>query len=165
MILQQDIEIIEVFKRCSPWSGTFERKREKFLTLLNNLCMVRSIEIPKLLIHRDHKRFKWARANDGDCWFNQKKIRIRRFSVLTLLHEFKHWNDMKGGKSFNGPCKKQREWEAVYYSTYLFYRVWPERLKHLSDLMTMRVENIKLSESQKENASLVALIDLIVKGK
>ena len=133
-IYDRELEILNDFKKDKPWSGNYTYKFPKFNDLLCDLCQLYKIENPTLIIPKN-KKFKWIKTRDGDFWFKQKKLRMKNFSVITLLHEFKHWIDYNNNRSWKTKKDKQkREYEATYYSTFLFYRTWTERLKHLQEI-------------------------------
>lgn len=134
-MINQEIYLLEEFKEKKPWSGNFYKKKSKFNWLLTNLCYIHTLPCPKLIIPKNPHLYKWTKNIDGDCWFFEQKIRIKNFSVITLLHEFKHWVDLWSNKKFKPKeNKEKREWEAIYYSISRFYKVWPERINYLKEL-------------------------------
>ena len=145
-MIQQEIVILKQLKKKRPWSGGYEVKKEKFTWFLEELCKLHELEIPKLIIHRSEKQFKWAKKYCGDCTLEGKKgqIRIKNFSIITLLHEFKHWKDFHDPElKFNKKEEKKREYDAYYYSTRRFYAVWPERIKMLSEFIENKIFKTK----------------------
>ncbi len=136
MIIQEEIEILKKFKQQSPWNGNYYNKKRKFKEFLIKLCELHEVEVPKFLIPKNQYKFKWAQQRFGDCNYRLKTIRIKNFSIITLLHEFRHWVDFQ--KSPELRSKKQEhvmEWRASYYSNRLFYTVWPERIKIFKKLI------------------------------
>ena len=163
-MLKQEIELLKTFKENHPWRGDYNAKKKKFICLLNELCKLHNLESPKLLIPKKRGRFQWCKSRHGDCWLKDKKIRLRNFSIITLLHELKHWTEFNQNKNFKKLTRKEREWSAIYYSTSRFYSVWPERITHLEELRDniKRVHHQEIKENYKENPHLSALVGIIL---
>ena len=174
MIMQEEIEILRNFKKKHPWSGDYYQKKKKFKKFLKQLCELHQVEVPKLLVPQ--KKFKWTKNRHGDCIYKLKKIRIRNFSILTLLHEFRHWTDLCQFPELRSRKKKKEvEWRANYYSNRLFYTVWPERIKIFkrlvdnNDLIKNSAKLKRLRKAYKNDTSLkssvragmCALIDVL----
>lgn len=153
MFLEKEIYLLNKIKQIDPWKGDYEYKYNNFKWILKNLCNLYFLPIPKLIIPKNPNKYKWTKKIDGDCWYYQLKIRLKNFSIITLLHEFKHWYDLFDNKKFKPKTNKEkREWEAIYYSITRFYTVWPERIQHLQEIKNKIIsENINLSEISFNN--------------
>ena len=178
MVIKEEIEILNNFKKKHPWSGTYCQKKIKFKKLLTELCELHDVEVPKLLI--PSKKFEWTKKRHGDCTYQSKKIRIRNFSVITLLHEFRHWLDFcKFPTLIQRKEKKKVEWRANYYSSRLFYTVWPERIKIFKRLAknnqliknSTKLKRLRISYKNNANlkissrAGMCALVDVLLDEK
>ena len=130
----QELQLLSSFKKQNPWAGTYEIKYHKFHTFLVNLCDIYQINCPKFLVPKN-KNLKWMKDRHGDCRISPPRIRIKYFSVIDLLHEFKHLID-SSNKDFHKDLNK-REWDAIYYSNLLFYITWPERIKKINEIVSM----------------------------
>lgn len=167
MTKELELARLRDFKESNPWSGTYDQKKEKFKDLMTSFCEIHKVESPKLIVPRS-----WKHKRHGDCWFKQQKIRMRNFSVLTLLHEFKHWSDFCQGMPFETDQDLlEREWEAKYYSTSRFYSVWPERVQGLQELIDdvqdsdlSKFKTSSVSDRYKYDPHLVAIVN-VVRGK
>lgn len=153
----QEISLLKDLKQKHPWSGSYMVKKAKFKYLLNGLCEIHGVDAPRLLIPKDKEQYEWTKKVYGDCWCQLGKIRVRNFSVITLLHEFRHWLDYN---TAGLKRKKASEWRANYYSTYRFYYVWPERIKLLNELFTEKELSLK-PENYKTDAYIQAMEDLV----
>jgi hypothetical protein len=158
---QQEIKLLKYIKSKKPWYGSYSSKKAKFTFLLDNLCELHCLDKIKLLIPEDRRQHEWSRRYYGDCCPKIRRIRIRNFSIITLLHEFKHWLDYNTTGLFHN--NKIDEWRANYYSTYRFYYVWPEKIDLLNEMFTE--QNISVyAENYKVDVYLQAIEDL-VQGK
>lgn len=165
MIKIKEIEILQKIKETKPLNGTYKDKLQKFKLLLKELCEFHSIEIPKLFVPRDPKKYAWAKKRDGDYNLRKKIIRLKRLSMVTLLHEFQHHLQASKGADFNKDGERL-EWDAIYYSNILFYKVWPERIKNLSEIRELaRKKNIKqyLEIHKNNDPTICAIIDSCLK--
>lgn len=180
-MIHQEIALLKELKKNNPWSGGYKAKKKKFKWLLTELCLIHNLKVPKLIIPQYPQKLKWTKKICGDC--SRKTIRINNFSVLTLLHEFKHWID------FHNPNlewkqkkeKEKREYDAYYYSTRRFYEIWPERINMLSEfynlidndteksiiaidkIRKMKYQYQKTNIDYKLRAETCAIIDIILK--
>lgn len=150
-MIDQELELLKELKQKSPWTGEYQSKKEKFIWLLTELCNIHNMDVPKLVIPKYPNQFEWTKKYCGDCAFRYRhkgKIRIKNFSVITLLHEFKHWIDFHNSK-LKWKTKKEkekREYDAYYYSTRRFYAVWPERIKTLSEFVENNIFETKTAQ-------------------
>jgi len=152
-MIHQEIALLKELKEIKPWTGGYQTKKEKFEWLLNELCLMHKLETPKLIVPKNPKQFKWTQEYCGDCAYGSKyegRIRIRNFSVIILLHEFKHWIDFHNPelKWQSKKDRDKRDYDAYYYSARRFYEVWPERIKMLSEFIENNIFETKSVQSK-----------------
>ncbi len=160
MIIEDEIYLLKKIKKNNPFDGNEHSKYNKFEKLLVGLCEIHKIGVPEFVINKN-----LPKGVCGDCRFESPRIRLKRFSVVTLLHEFKHWVDYSKKLNFDQELD-DREWDAIYYSNILFYAVWPERIKNLKEVKELaRKQNIVhyFNEYINKNPSVQAIIDLCLK--
>ncbi len=177
-MIYKEIHLLKKFKKKYPWTGGYKIKKNKFKWFLNELCAIYNIKTPKLIIPQYPNKLKWTKKIHGDC--SKYRIRINNFSIITLLHEFKHWVDFHNSQlKWQKEELQQREYDAYYYSARMFYTVWPERIKMISELNTLidnndsnviinkirelKKEYKKTNINYKSHAEICAIIDIIIK--
>lgn len=102
--------------RAKPWSGNEEQKMDKFTNWLRQVSQVYHTNTPSLQISDDEV----TRELRG--YYEQGHISLPKFSVLTLMHEFRHHLQREGIVSVTA---FDREQDAINWSTSLFYTVRP----------------------------------------
>ena len=105
------VELVKHFIEVEkPWSGSGEEKMAKFVTLLNKLSQIYSVTVPVLEIGDP------MHAHGSGCYLPlENKIILPKFSLVTLLHEFKHHLQHCKGK-------RNTEEAARGWSISLFYQ-------------------------------------------
>lgn len=158
----KEFDILLQFKKMKPWNGDYFTKYEKFKWLLDKLCLAYNLsyDIPKLKIMND----KYSDENGyGNFNFEKNIIELNNFSVITLLHEFKHFLDYKNNIKYNDDL--DRENAADYYCYFNFYYIWPERIEKLQEILNIKKNNnlkldLNLSFSNN-NIETKAICDII----
>lgn len=162
-MIQEELKILKELKKMKPWYGSKSDKKEKFDFLYRSLSDLHGILVPKLRVVNNLK-IKNKKLY-GLCNMEFGEIFINKFSVITALHEFKHWLDFnyKVDKSIS-----KLEWEATYYSTSRFYIVWPERIQHLKEIrnrLNTEDNNYKIAKTDINYnmcPDTVAVLDIIM---
>lgn len=103
------------FKATNPWlrEGPENTRTHKFNALLKELRTFYTVDV-----RANYRRITIPQSDSGASHYNHRRRLIvmeGRFSVVTFLHEFAH------AMGFN-------EHEAVYWSTNLFAKTFPEKL-------------------------------------
>ncbi|MFX0134776.1 MAG: hypothetical protein ACFFDN_14135 [Candidatus Hodarchaeota archaeon] len=100
------------------WKGDSLHKKTVFESLLKQLCEIYDInKIPQIIIKKDFH-------NSGMYIPPLNIIIMNKYSLITLLHEFKHLKDINEGKRFS-------EENAKGWSLSLVYQVNPNYLKQV----------------------------------
>lgn len=107
------IDATERLFHSRPWVDTRRTRQEKYERWLQRTSAVYGVEAPFLAIVPSENY-------DGAYW--RRTILLPRYSVMTLLHEFRHHLQQHGDIGpFAGVEDDARAW-----SMSLFYRVRPE---------------------------------------
>ncbi|MHA1281997.1 MAG: hypothetical protein ACTSQP_05765 [Promethearchaeota archaeon] len=109
-IKKETIKAIKEHWKQGFWRGDDLHKKNVFESLLRKLCEIYSIpHTPELIIDRNLKSL--------GCYIPFKnKIIMNKYSLITLLHEFKHLKDFSEGKIMSE--ENARGWSlSVMYLT------------------------------------------------
>lgn len=106
------ITAIREYWKLGYWNGNDKHKKETFDNLLRKLCEIYKIQkIPYIKIDTRLKKY--------GCYIPSLNIIImKKYSLITFLHEFKHAKDYFDGKK----CKENN---AIGWSLSLMYQVNP----------------------------------------
>jgi hypothetical protein len=102
-----------------PWRGTDDEKKVKFNTLLNKLCAIYQLSVPRLVVDPTNQTLIEAH---GMYNLVNDTISLPKYSVVTFLHEFKHMMQHKKNK-------QNTENIARGWSVSLFYRASPKHYR------------------------------------
>lgn len=168
-MIEKELPIFFDFKGSKPFSGNFIQKYSKFEKLVHDLCSLYEIESPVLKIDLRSKKGKKSKT-DGFIKFSEKTVRIKGFSIMTLLHEIKHWIDFQLGYLWDDLKEnKKKEWAAIYYSTFRYYKMWPEKLKCLQEIQNLSSrKNVSIFFDEDEYSSdphALAIVHLALGNK
>lgn len=102
-----------------PWHGTDEEKKVKYIALLNKLCAIYSVSVPRFAVEPNNQTLI---ESHGVYDITDDIIKMPKYSVVTFLHEFKHMIQHKKDKPNN-------EEIARGWSISLFYRASPKHYR------------------------------------
>lgn len=140
--INQAIELTREFIKQKPYRGTYSEKYAKFVWYLEGLCEIYSYRpVPKLIVPK--RPSKYLMEHYGFVRIYNRKSRLsiliykikrllrirefiamRKFSIITLLHEFKHLLDARAGLP-------QSEESARQFSEKIFFTANPHAKKTL----------------------------------
>jgi len=101
------------------YRGTNEEKTMKYKKLLEALCRHYSLTpVPSLIVDTKKQDF-YLQKTAGFFDDSRNMIALRKFSLVTLLHEFKHFMQIKSNRP-------NTEDNARGWSVSLFYRASPK---------------------------------------
>ena len=127
------LRAVRAFAASQPWSGTVNRRKEQFRTLVHDLSIAYAIPEPEL-------RFpvSFRSSSTGSCYLpNRHVIVLTKPSVCTVLHEWRHaWQYVTRGR-----CSER---DACRWSINLFRKVWPDkyaRLRHEGHMLMCEARN------------------------
>jgi hypothetical protein len=142
MIPENVIEAVRCLKRNHPYRGTYDIKSKKFGCLLNVLSYYYSVPVPSLYIVDDSKpmtNFDKCIVMIKGCYNPSTcNISLRKFSVISLLHEFRHHLQCVLGF----PCDNIED-DANIWSHLIYRKVFSrnfQRLKENGELNHTTVE-------------------------
>ena len=106
---------VRTFIKSNLWKGTAGEKQKKFERLLHDLSQIYKIPQPTLRISNKKKA--------GNGFYESNHIELPHYSVVTLLHEFRHHHQHQ---------KHRKDTEAIArgWSLSLFYQAAPKHFKN-----------------------------------
>lgn len=131
--------IVRNFKKTRPYTGGREEQMWKFEEFLKILSGIYGLEPPKLYVTDPSKtrtRFDEYIDEHLGCYQDIAcRIAMRKFSVLTVLHEFRHFLQYRWRKWVDKCLSDDVEKDATIWSETLFQMVFKkmtnERSKRL----------------------------------
>ena len=128
-ISESTLELVREFKSSHPYRGSYEEKLEKYKNLLTSLNNRYGIEDEiGLVIPREGKCPSWLNSAMG-MWVTgptpyptrPNTIYVRKFSVITFLHEYRHLLQTK----LNRGAGRDKEVDARDFSETIYRIVYP----------------------------------------
>lgn len=121
-----------------PWSGSREELQERFQMLLDWLCD--AYGVPRLrLVVRSTPMLERCLGYYSPAG---RLVAMRKFSIITLLHEFRHHLDHVQGRPSPNSVELYR------WASEAFFEVWPERRS-----MLVKVGEIYLARDRSRNVA------------
>ena len=116
--------------RAKPWAADDEAQEYMAREFVTDLAAVYGFDVPDVQIRAtDSIAFITDGYFDPGTW----KIVLPRFSVVTLLHEFRHamqHADVAGATFW--PDRMENEHDARAWSCSVFYRAAPRRFRRMA---------------------------------
>lgn len=127
------IETVQKFKKRFPYTGSYKEKLEKFNAFLNALSGYYRVRTPGLYVIEDYMNATpfddMIIKSKGVYLPYQEIIALRNFSIISLLHEFRHHLQDTGNILL---LTKNTEDDANAWSHHLFKLVWTKSYEKLS---------------------------------
>lgn len=142
MISDDIITAVRCFKRTHPYIGSYTEKLRKFKGVLVVISHYYSVPVPSLYVIDDTAEMssfdEYIYQCKGIYDRVQQSISLRKFSIISLLHEFRHHLQCV----LAIPCDNIED-DANIWSHIIYKKVWPHNyavLKARSELNPTSVE-------------------------
>jgi hypothetical protein len=126
------LSAVKSFRECHPYKGTNDEKYRKFKALLFSMSHYYSVPVPSLYVtgmqefSEIDSRLETTLGHYDDL---RMQVESRKFSVLTILHEFRHHLQYHCRSMVM--MSNDNEMDANAWSQLLFKSAWPERYNEL----------------------------------
>lgn len=121
------IDSVRFFRKRAPYKGSFDEKMSKYKAFLSVLSHYYGVSTPKLYVTDPSKRktpFDFVLDLVKGMYYHGK-ISIRKFSVISLLHEFRHYLQERCQNIIR--VSQDNEEDANAWSHHVFKQSWGER--------------------------------------
>lgn len=143
MIPDSVVESVRCFKRIHPYVGSHDEKIRKFKSVLVVLSHYYSVNVPTLYVTDDTAEMS---AFDEYIWqckgvydHTDNSISLRKFSIISLLHEFRHHLQFVVGFLCDNTEDDANMWSHVIYKT-----VWPHNFATLKARAELNQTSIEI---------------------